>query len=112
MLLYVAIWGLPWHSSSWHWAPASSTNSPAPPSTAFDNPCPPCSFLGPPRRRYFICDKKLAALGWSEKTGWEEGLRRTVEWYLKHSCGRYWDNGDMERALDAHPTLQVASSAH
>lgn len=62
-------------------------------------------------RRYFICDKKLHSLGWTEKTSWEDGLRKTVDWYLKNGSGRYWDNGDVERALDAHPTLQVASGS-
>jgi hypothetical protein len=63
----------------------------------------------PCRRRYFICDKKLASLGWTEKTGWEEGLRKTVDWYLKVDT-KYWDNGNVEQALVAHPSLQVTGS--
>lgn len=98
------------------------------------------------------CDKKLLELGWSEKTPWEEGLKKTVDWcgararvpaswrccssqactpraaaphlvpppsalsqplplcrYLKHAKRDYWTHGDMELALDAHPTLQVRS---
>ena len=31
-------------------------------------------------RRYLIDDRKLRELGWREKTEWEEGLRKTVEW--------------------------------
>lgn len=31
-------------------------------------------------RRYFICDAKLAALGWRERTPWEAGLQSTVDW--------------------------------
>ncbi|AGE55724.1 GDP-L-fucose synthase 2 [Acanthocystis turfacea Chlorella virus MN0810.1] len=58
-------------------------------------------------RRYFICDKKLLDLGWREKTTWEDGLRQTIHWYLQNATRRYWDNGNMELALDAHPTLQV-----
>ncbi|PSC70591.1 GDP-L-fucose synthase 2 [Micractinium conductrix] len=58
-------------------------------------------------RRYFICDKKLLELGWQEQTPWEEGLKKTVDWYLKHAKREYWTHGDMELALDAHPTLQV-----
>lgn len=27
------------------------------------------------------------------------------------ACRRYWDNGNVERALDAHPTLQVATAS-
>lgn len=58
-------------------------------------------------RRYFICDKKLIELGWHERVGWEEGLQRTIDWYIKNGTPSYWDNGDMEAALVAHPTLQV-----
>ncbi|GAB4821215.1 hypothetical protein N2152v2_008261 [Parachlorella kessleri] len=58
-------------------------------------------------RRYFICDKKLAALGWYEKVSWEEGLRKTVDWFVKQDT-KYWDNGNVEQALVAHPTLQVS----
>lgn len=31
-------------------------------------------------RRYYIGSSKLAALGWTEKTGWEEGLKKTIDW--------------------------------
>ncbi len=54
-------------------------------------------------QRYFICDKKLAGLGWKETTPWEEGLRATVDWYLKNGFGAYWEHGDVENALRAHP---------
>ncbi len=36
------------------------------------------------------CDKKLLQLGWQEKTSWEEGLRKTVDWYLNHATRDYW----------------------
>jgi len=36
------------------------------------------------------CDKKLLKLGWQEKTSWEEGLRKTVDWYLQHAKREYW----------------------
>lgn len=65
---------------------------------------------GTPFCRYFICDKKLLELGWSENTPWEVGLRKTVEWYLKNGTRDYWNHGDMELALEAHPTLQLASN--
>jgi UDP-glucose 4,6-dehydratase len=58
-------------------------------------------------QRYFISDKKLVDLGWKEKTTWEEGLQKTVYWYLQNATPKYWDHGNMECALDAHPTLQV-----
>jgi dTDP-glucose 4,6-dehydratase len=60
-------------------------------------------------RRYFICDKKLLALGWREQVGWEEGLERTIKWYKEVGGKRsYWENGDMDAALAPHPTLQQA----
>ena len=61
--------------------------------------------------RYYICDKKLLALGWAEKETWEAGLRETVEWYLKNGFATYWENGNVEAALTAHPTLAASSGA-
>ena len=52
--------------------------------------------------RYYNCDKKLTALGWVEKTSWEEGLNKTIDWYLEHGFNPRWV-GDVERALAAHP---------
>lgn len=31
-------------------------------------------------RRYYIGSDKLAQLGWKEEMGWEEGLKKTIEW--------------------------------
>ncbi len=56
-------------------------------------------------RRYYICDKKLAALGWTEKTSWDVGLKKTIDWYLEHGFESRWV-GDVERALAAHPKAQ------
>eukprot|EP00891_Asterochloris_glomerata_P003630 jgi/Astpho2/3630/Aster-06921 len=56
-------------------------------------------------RRYYICDNKLGTLGWKERTRWEDGLRRTVEWYLEHGFQAFWDNGDVEAALQPHPII-------
>ena len=56
-------------------------------------------------RRYYIGSDKLAALGWREETGWEEGLRRTIDWYLDtEGIEGYWQ-GDLESALRPHPVL-------
>eukprot|EP00877_Chromochloris_zofingiensis_P000375 jgi/Chrzof1/10338/Cz04g38120.t1 len=55
-------------------------------------------------RRYFIGCDKLAALGWREATTWEEGLRKTIDWYLNTKCDVYWQ-GDLESALRPHPVL-------
>ena len=57
-------------------------------------------------RRYFICDAKLAALGWRESTPWGEGLRETVRWYAAHGLGAgHWEDADVEAALAPHPVL-------
>ncbi|RCV04752.1 hypothetical protein SETIT_1G026300v2 [Setaria italica] len=51
-------------------------------------------------QRYFLDDEKLKELGWSsERTHWEEDLRKTVEWYVADSD--YW--GDVSGALLRHP---------
>lgn len=40
---------------------------------------------------------------------WEEGLRRTIEWYLAHHDASYWNNGDLESALQPHPTVRLTT---
>ena len=92
--------------------PASSSGgAPLPPASA-QPPPPPSSPIRHVRdrafndRRYFICDRKLAARGWKETTGWDEGLRRTVEWYLEKGGRGYWDDADVEAALAPHPVLR------
>lgn len=58
-------------------------------------------------QRYFLDDQKLKSLGWSERTRWEEGLRKTMEWYVANSD--YW--GDVSGALLPHPrTLMMPGS--
>lgn len=57
-------------------------------------------------RRYYICDSKLNKMGWKEEMDFEEGLRRTVEWYLYHGFSSYWKQGEVEMALQAHPTVR------
>lgn len=59
-------------------------------------------------RRYYIGSDKLAALGWKESVTWEEGLKKTIDWYLATNCEEYWQ-GDLEAALRPHPLL-VGSS--
>ena len=49
--------------------------------------------------RYHINSERLFELGWREQVTWDEGLRRTHEWYIKNSS-RF---GDIESALQAHP---------
>lgn len=31
-------------------------------------------------RRYYIGSSKLGSLGWRERTSWEDGLRKTIDW--------------------------------
>ncbi|OAY78039.1 Trifunctional UDP-glucose 4,6-dehydratase/UDP-4-keto-6-deoxy-D-glucose 3,5-epimerase/UDP-4-keto-L-rhamnose-reductase RHM1 [Ananas comosus] len=52
-------------------------------------------------QRYFLDDQKLKNLGWSERTPWKEGLRRTIEWYTNNP---YWW-GDVSGALLPHPRM-------
>ena len=57
--------------------------------------------------RYTIDNSALEALGWKELMPWEEGLKRTVEWYKTYSV-RY---ANIEQALVAHPRIESAVSA-
>jgi len=58
--------------------------------------------------RYTIDSSKLLKLGWSEEMSWEEGLRTTVEWYLKYS-ERF---GNIDSALVAHPRAGIEKGFH
>lgn len=53
--------------------------------------------------RYHIDSSRLQQLGWKEEVSWEEGLRRTFEWYKKFSA-RF---GDIDNALIAHPRAGI-----
>ncbi|KAI9114691.1 hypothetical protein K1719_014389 [Acacia pycnantha] len=52
-------------------------------------------------QRYYLDDQKLKGLGWFERTSWEEGLQRTMEWYVKNP--NWW--GDVTGALVPHPRM-------
>ncbi|GAB2278062.1 RHAMNOSE BIOSYNTHESIS 2 [Dionaea muscipula] len=52
-------------------------------------------------QRYFLDDQKLKNLGWSERTTWEEGLKKTMDWYTKNPD--WW--GDVAGALVPHPRM-------
>ena len=52
-------------------------------------------------QRYFLDDKKLKVLGWAERTTWEEGLKKTMDWYVKNPD--WW--GDVTGALVPHPRM-------
>ncbi|XP_073134500.1 trifunctional UDP-glucose 4,6-dehydratase/UDP-4-keto-6-deoxy-D-glucose 3,5-epimerase/UDP-4-keto-L-rhamnose-reductase RHM3 [Henckelia pumila] len=52
-------------------------------------------------QRYFLDDQKLKNLGWSERTTWENGLKKTMEWYTSNPD--WW--GDVSGALLPHPRM-------
>ncbi|XP_073118939.1 trifunctional UDP-glucose 4,6-dehydratase/UDP-4-keto-6-deoxy-D-glucose 3,5-epimerase/UDP-4-keto-L-rhamnose-reductase RHM1 [Henckelia pumila] len=52
-------------------------------------------------QRYFLDDEKLKNLGWFERTTWEEGLKKTIEWYTSNPD--WW--GDVSGALLPHPRM-------
>jgi len=51
--------------------------------------------------RYALNSDKIQALGWTERVSWDDGLRKTVEWY-KENLGN-WRVQDVDGALQAHP---------
>ena len=54
-------------------------------------------------KRYAVDATKLRNLGWKQKTGFEEGLKITVDWYREFG-ERWW--GDVEGALTPFPTVR------
>jgi dTDP-D-glucose 4,6-dehydratase len=53
-------------------------------------------------QRYATDGSKLAALGWQQKTSFDEGLKTTVEWYRRF--GEVWW-GDISRVLTSFPVV-------
>jgi hypothetical protein len=70
------------------------------------------SYCKPLTCRYYICDKKLLALGWKEEETWEAGLAETIDWYINNGLSTYWENGNVEAALVPHPTLTGSSAGN
>ena len=62
-------------------------------------------------RRYFICDAKLLALGWRERTSWDEGLRKTLAWYGTPGRVAAWWPVGVEDALLPHPDAKQETDA-
>ncbi|KHN44082.1 Putative rhamnose biosynthetic enzyme 1 [Glycine soja] len=58
-------------------------------------------------RSYLYCEDVAEAfevvmhLGWSERTTWEEGLKKTMDWYINNP--NWW--GDVTGALLPHPRM-------
>jgi len=56
-------------------------------------------------QRYFISTAKLEKLGWTPKIGFQEGIKRTVEWYRKNPG--HWGEEHIRSALVPHPRRPV-----
>jgi len=54
--------------------------------------------------RYHVNGSKLFQLGWKEHVNFEEGLKRTVEWYRTHNIEEIWGDLTAQTALKAHAT--------
>lgn len=63
-------------------------------------------------RRYLVDDSKLQQLGWKEETSWEVGLKKTIEWVMQTDSMVYWEHGDVESALLAHPLASQMNFDH
>ncbi|KAF2460260.1 hypothetical protein BDY21DRAFT_369314 [Lineolata rhizophorae] len=59
-------------------------------------------------RRYAVDGSKLKRLGWTQKTGFDEGLRMTVDWYRKY--GDVWW-GNIEHIFAAFPSAAKEQSS-
>jgi dTDP-glucose 4,6-dehydratase len=53
--------------------------------------------------RYAVNHDKLALLGWTQKTSFQEGLKLTVDWY-RHYGSTWW--GDITHCLTAFPNVE------
>jgi dTDP-glucose 4,6-dehydratase len=62
-------------------------------------------------RRYALDGSKLAALGWRNRTTFEEGLAATVDWYLGHeSWWRAAKSGDWDAYYERQYGARLAAS--
>lgn len=52
-------------------------------------------------RRYALNCSKLEMLGWRQRTSFDEGLQRAMEWY-EQDGGRSWEAEACEHALLPH----------
>ncbi|GAB5365909.1 hypothetical protein AAMO2058_001098900 [Amorphochlora amoebiformis] len=52
-------------------------------------------------QRYFISTEKLEKLGWKPQVSFEEGIKRTIDWYRSNK--NHWKEEDITGALVPHP---------
>ena len=57
-------------------------------------------------KRYWVDYNKIASLGWAPKTSFEEGLKRTIDWYKANT--EHW--GDVSAVLVPHPSMPHAAA--
>ena len=60
--------------------------------------------------RYFLETSALSELGWQQRTPFEEGLKKTIDWYMSRPAQDHWGIGGVERVLVAHPRLPGAAA--
>jgi len=58
-------------------------------------------------QRYHVDGSKLFELGWKENVSFEEGLKRTVDWYRKNDIEAIWGDKTAQVALEAHPSIKA-----
>lgn len=58
-------------------------------------------------QRYHVDGSKLFELGWKEKVSFDDGLKRTVEWYTKNDISKIWAQNTVSIALEPHPQFNL-----
>jgi dTDP-glucose 4,6-dehydratase len=54
-------------------------------------------------QRYHVDGSKLFDLGWKEVITFDDGMKRTVDWYANNDISKIWGEKTATIALDAHP---------
>jgi len=55
--------------------------------------------------RYFIDDQKVRKLGWTQKVSFDEGIKKTIDWYRNCNLTAIWGDNIVDLALKAHPRV-------
>lgn len=63
-------------------------------------------------RRYHLDVSKMERLGWRERTPFEVGLKKTIEWFSRHDLADYWENGTVELALQDFSVAQQSPNGY